>query len=118
MKEYIVVKDCVNSDRELYKKDTILKEFDKEKDSRLLELGLVEEYDESKHKKVIVDFESELKATEEKLAKEAEEKENLQAQVEELKAIVVETSKLTKDKLPDSFAKYQGEKDGKEAGGN
>ena len=141
---YIVIVACMSADGDFLEKGKVL-DLDKDKDEKIISLGLVEEYDEDKHKnqtktnpeldsltaenkklkEKIAIFEGsnieDLIAENETLKKDKElsdterkellqpEIEALNATIEDLKNLVIETSKLPKDKLPEGFAKYQTE---------
>ena len=144
IKLFIVLVACMSADGDFLEKGKVL-ELDKDKDEKIISLGLVEEYDEDKHKnqtKTNPELEAlaaENKSLKEKIAifegsniedlitenetlkknkeiSDNERKEILQPEIEELnltiedlKNLVVETSKLPKDKFPEGFAKYQKE---------
>ena len=134
---YIVIAACMSADGDFLEKGKVL-DLDKDKDEKIISLGLVEEYDEDKHKNQtktnpeldsltaenkklkekialfegsnIEDLIAENETLKEKLAAlENPDIEALSATIEDLKNLVIETSKLPKDKLPEGFAKYQTE---------
>ena len=115
IKLFIVLVACMSADGDFLEKGKVL-ELDKDKDEKIISLGLVEEYDEDKHKnqtKTNPELEAliaENESLKEKVAAlENPELEALNSTIEDLKNLVVETSKLPKDKLPEGFAKYQKE---------
>lgn len=137
IKLFIVLVACMSADGDFLEKGKVL-ELDKDKDEKIISLGLVEEYDEDKHKNQtktnpelealaaenkslkekiaifegsnIEDLIAENETLKEKVAAlENPELEALNSTIEDLKNLVVETSKLPKDKLPEGFAKYQKE---------
>ena len=112
---YIVIVACMSADGDFLEKGKVL-DLDKDKDEKIISLGLVEEYDEDKHKnqtKTNPELDSlaaENKSLKEKIATlENPNIAALNATIEDLNNLVIETSKLPKDKLPEGFAKYQTE---------
>lgn len=116
----IVLKDCIDSNKNFLAKKTIIEYFNEEKEAKLLTLGLVVEYDELKHSKLASNLKtfdnSELVAKDEEIASlneklVAKDKELLKMSevIADLVSLVEEATQLPKGQVPDGFSKYKGE---------
>jgi hypothetical protein len=112
MKVY-VKKDCMDSKKEFHVKGSTL-EMDKDKEQKLFDLDLVEEFDAERHtEKTVTGDEQKLLAKIAELEASVEEKDDAliiaTETFEELKELVIQTSELPKGQLPEGFDKFKGE---------
>ena len=116
----IVLQDCMDSEKNFLAKKTIIENFDEKKESKLLDLGLVVEYDETKHSKLASNLKTldnsesaakdeEIASLNEKLVAKDEELLKMGEAIADLVSLVEETSQLPKGQVPDGFLKYKGE---------
>jgi len=84
----VVLKDCVDSKREFLKAKTVIT-LDKSKDSKLLDLGLVREYDEETDANINVS--------------EAMQIENLKIENEKLKGFLEVSINSPKGTIPEGY---------------
>lgn len=116
----IVIQDCMDSNKNFLGKKTIIEDFDEKKESKLLTLGLVVEYDELKHSNLgntlktfdnseLVAKDEEIASLNEKLVAKDEELLKMGDAIADLVTLVEEASQLPKGQIPDGFSKYKGE---------
>lgn len=106
----IVKQDCVDSQREHLRKNQIV-ELDPKKENRLIELSLVEEYDEEKHKNVPrgtnEKLEEENKALKDSLDTIETENKQLKQDVQDLVVIAKEAGKAKANTVVEGLDKYE-----------
>ena len=115
-----IVQDCMDSNKNFLAKRKVIEDFDEEKESKLLTLGLAVEYDELKHSKLVnnsktldisdlVAKDEEITSLNEKLVAKDEELLKMSEVIADLVSLVEEATQLPKGQVPDGFSKYKGE---------